>query len=414
MALDHRIWTPRPRDRAPARGGPDADPATIRAWLSLGPVSLQAELIDDADGWSALADEWRALAEAQGSMFLSPEWFTVWVRHFGHEATPFVVAVRDGNRRLVGLLPLSRTGRTVRFAGADLGDRFGPLAVPGLEDDVAAAAAVALGRAGRISLVLHHVDEGASWVSALTRAWPRRVVRTRLRRSVLPYLSIEGETWESFLSARSRNFRSQVGRRQRNLQRDHDARFRLGDDPTRIAADLKLFFSLHEARWSGPAGGSSLASAAVQAFHADLASAALARGWLRLWFLEADGHDVAALYCWRVGGRYAYFNAGWDRAWTDSSVGLVLLAHSVRSAIEEGAAEYDLLMGDHAYKSRFSTAERPVETLVVAGPLEPAPAMARIDLGLRRVSSRLPSGVRGPLRVAVGPLTRRLRRIRGS
>lgn len=356
----------------------------------------------DAAADPTLANEWRLLAEQQGSAFLTPEWFSAWNRHYAVGVASFVVVVRDRSG-LVGLLPLARSGRSVRFAGSNLGDRFGPLARPGRELDVAAAAATELGR-HRLSFVWDNVDARSDWVATWRRSSPRRLTSTRLRSSVLPYVPIAGETWDSYLGARSRNFRSQIRRKERALRGEYGATFRRAAEPDRIAADVKSFFALHHARWSDRDGGSTIAADRVHAFHADFAAAALERGWLRLWFLEAGGRAVAAWYGWRVGDRYAYYQAGFDPRWAATSVGLVLMAHTVRSAIEEGAAEYDLLLGDESYKDRFATAAREVETLVLAGPLTPARLMAGVDVGIRAAAGRLSPELRGKVKASAGGL----------
>ena len=82
------------------------------------------------------------------------------------------------------------------------------------------------------------------------------------------------------------------------------------------------------------------------AFHRELAREALARGWLRLWLLELDGRPIAAWHGFRVGPVASYYQAGRDPSYERFSVGFVLLAHSIRSAIAEGATEYRFGRGD--------------------------------------------------------------------
>lgn len=372
---------------------------------------MSAEVIKEAADLDALSDEWRQLAVAAGNAFLTPEWFAAWAKHYGQRSSPFVVTVRDRPGHLVGLLPLARTNRTIHFAGANVGDWFGPLVRAGCDADVARAAARAIATASRAPVVLHNVDRSASWIQALMDAAPRQRNRLQLQENVIPFIPLPA-TWEEFANERSRNFRSQVGRKERKLLRSHAARFRLACDPNLIATDMKTFFALHESRWAAT-GGSTLTRGAVQSYHADFAEAALRQGWLRLWFLEAQGQDVAAWYGWRVGDRYFYFNGGWDPAWSDASVGLVLMAHSIRSAIEEGAAEYNFLLGDEDYKARFASAYRPVETVVLAQRFDAAHLVTRVDRGVRRLADRLPPGFRGRLRAAAAPLVDHLPSARG-
>jgi CelD/BcsL family acetyltransferase involved in cellulose biosynthesis len=368
-------------------------------------VSRDVEILADPADEPGLVDEWRALAEGAGNAFVSPEWFAAYARHYGQEAPPFVVRVRDADGSLAGLLPLCRSGRSVSFAGANVGDRFGPVAAAGREAEVARAAAGALGRR---SVVLHNVDAGAAWVPALAEGLSGRVAATRLRGGVMPFVPLTGHTWDSFLGARSRNFRSQVRRKERALLEGDGAKVRATTSPDEVRADVAEFFRLHAMRWEDREGGSTITSPTVQAFHEDFAAAALERGWLRLSLMEVEGRAVAALYAWRIGGRYAYFQAGFDPAWADKSVGLVLMAHTVREAIEEGADEYDLLLGDETYKARFATDEREVETLVVAGVLDPTRVLAQVDAGLRRATDGLSPELRARLRDIAKPVLARM------
>jgi CelD/BcsL family acetyltransferase involved in cellulose biosynthesis len=368
-------------------------------------VSRDVEVLAEPADEPGLVDAWRALAEAQGNAFTTPEWYAAYARHYGADAPPFVVRVRDADGTLAGLLPLCRSGRTVRFAGANVGDRFGPVARPGREAEVARAAAGALGRE---AVVLHNVDAGAPWIDALGDGLRGRVSSTRLRGGVLPYVPLTGHTWDTFLGARSRNFRQQVRRKERALVEGQGAVFRATASPDEVTRDVATFFRLHAARWDGREGGSTITSPTVHAFHSDFAAAALERGWLRMSFLEVDGTAVAALYAWRIGGRYAYFQAGFDPAWAERSVGLVLMAHTVRSAISEGADEYDLLLGDETYKARFATDERAVETLVVAGALDPTRLLAQVDAGVRRATDTMSPELRARLRDLAKPVLARM------
>ena len=137
-------------------------------------------------------------------------------------------------------------------------------------------------------------------------------------------------------------------------------------------------------------------------FHADFTAAALERGWLRLWLMEVDGESVAAWYGWRLGERYSYYLAGFEPRWSDASVGLLLLAHTVHEAIGESASVYDLLLGDEAYKQRFATAARPVETVILTRSFHPVRLLVSAEGG----SLASPQAAPAPDPRAV-PVTRR-------
>ena len=96
---------------------------------------------------------------------------------------------------------------------------------------------------------------------------------------------------------------------------------------------------------------------------------------------------AAAWYGWYVGDRFSYYQAGFEPAWSRYSVGFLLLAETVREAIAEGAAEYDLLVGDEAFKARFATGERLGTSVLLAPPI----SRSRLAATAKRVAR---SGVR--------------------
>ena len=88
------------------------------------------------------------------------------------------------------------------------------------------------------------------------------------------------DSWDSYLGARSANFRQQARRRARKLH-GLGVRFRLADNPAQLESDFDALRSLHAARW-GAASAFNLG--APMAFHRDFAAVALEQGWLRLWW----------------------------------------------------------------------------------------------------------------------------------
>jgi CelD/BcsL family acetyltransferase involved in cellulose biosynthesis len=261
----------------------------------------------------------------------------------------------------MGIVPLyeakRRPLRVARFLGQGPADELGPMCDPVDRAELGWALRQAMiSRRLPWDIVLAErmpVDEG--WSSSLGGAL--------LQREPSPVISLDGLGWEGFLRTRSRNFREQVRRRERRLQREHTVQYRLSTDPDRLDADLDVLFALHRARW----GDRSDAYAGErERFHREWAAAAQQAGWLRLWFLELDGQPVAAWHGLRFARMEFYYQAGRDPAFEDKSVGFVLLAHTIRAAAEDGVHEYRLLRGGESYKSRFASRDRYLETRAVA------------------------------------------------
>jgi CelD/BcsL family acetyltransferase involved in cellulose biosynthesis len=52
--------------------------------------------------------------------------------------------------------------------------------------------------------------------------------------------------------------------------------------------------------------------------------------------------------------------------WPEASVGFVLLAHSIRAALDDGITEYRFLRGSEPFKYRFADADPGLQTIGVA------------------------------------------------
>ena len=111
-------------------------------------------------------------------------------------------------------------------------------------------------------------------------------------------------------------------------------------------------------------------------------------GWLRLFILRLDGRPAAALHGYQYGGVFSFYQAGFDPAFAKQSVGLVTMALAIKSAIEEGADEYDLLHGDEPYKYQWADKTRDLERIELFSPCVRG-QLSRQALGLSRIVRRM-------------------------
>jgi CelD/BcsL family acetyltransferase involved in cellulose biosynthesis len=317
--------------------------------------NLHLEPIDDLEHASA---DWARLAERSGNIFSTWEWASIWWDCFGAGRELLLTACRDADRRLVAILPLylssKRPVRTIRFLGHGPADQLGPVCDPADHASVAEALKRALAvRYPRWDLFIgDHLPADEDWSALLGGP--------TLLRAPSPVVRIGGRSWDDFLASRSSNFRGQVGRRERKLAREHELRYRLADDPTRLQDDVDTLFELHAAQYNEAFTG------ALADFHREFARCALERGWLRLWLMEVNARPVAAWYGFRFCGAECYYQAGRDPAWDGYSVGFVLLAHSIREAFNDGMREYRLLLGGESYKERFATEDPGIQRVGLA------------------------------------------------
>jgi CelD/BcsL family acetyltransferase involved in cellulose biosynthesis len=313
--------------------------------------------VEQVETLDAIADEWRALATPSGrGIFATWEWADAWWRAFGDGRELELRACRDDAGRLVAVLPLYvarvRGLTLLRFLGHGPGDELGPVYPKGEHERTAAA----------LTLVLRDArwDVFAGEQLPGDEGWPALLGGRRWRTEANPVLYVPERGWDDFLAGRSANFRQQLSRRERSLARAGRARFRLANEAT-LERDLDTLFALHAARWRGRRSDFSDVP-----FHRDVARRALSRGWLRLWLLELDDRPVAVWHGFHVGRIVSYYQAGRDPAFEREAVGAILLAHTVREAMADGAAEYRFGRGDEAFKYRFADEDVGLDTVVLA------------------------------------------------
>jgi CelD/BcsL family acetyltransferase involved in cellulose biosynthesis len=311
-----------------------------------------------ATDFESIREEWSALVDGTDNVFATWEWASTWWRHLGRDGRLLLTACREADGRLVAILPLyfwlNGPVRVARLVGHHAGDELGPISRPDDRVRVAAALAEVLSRAS--------VDIFIGEQLAATEGWGSLLATRVISREGSPVLEIGDLSWDDYLAGRSRNFREQVRRRERKLVREHGLRFRVADDPARLSDDLDILFRLHRDRWADRRTNFS----SREAFHREFALESFRRGWIRLWFAELEGEAAAAWYGFRLGRTEWYYQAGRASGWADSSIGFVLLAHSVREAIDDGMQKYRFGRGGEDYKYRFTDSDPGLETIALA------------------------------------------------
>jgi CelD/BcsL family acetyltransferase involved in cellulose biosynthesis len=285
------------------------------------------------------------------------------------------VAVRDGDA-LVGLGPFYaapwRAGLwTWSLLGSEIASRIEPLAAPGRLDDVAGALAEAIASSGpapgRVELNGLPVDSG--WPQALQSAWPgrRRPFHHREPPTPAPVVPLEGGDLDGWLATRSSNFRQQMRRSRRKLEKDGFA-FRTASTPDEVERDLEAFQRLHNARWDDR-GGSDALTPGTDRMLAEAGGALVGERRFQLISLERDGQVVNSQLFLAAGDEISYWNGGFDDDFASYKPSIVGLVEAVRSSLEQGFTRFDLGAGAQDYKSRFTDREDEVvwQTLIPPG-----------------------------------------------
>jgi CelD/BcsL family acetyltransferase involved in cellulose biosynthesis len=349
--------------------------------------SLRVETIGESAAFTALRDEWTELLRLRGvstvpfedassscDFFLTWEWLHTWWTHLSGGRRLAILTVRRGSE-LLGIAPFvataSRLGLVrLEFLGTGRAgsDYLDVIVRPGSEQDVILNLASHLARNPAV-LDMRQVPLAGSVAMRLACARRRSGGSVQTTRThVCPFIDLRGHTWESYLGSLGSEHRYNFQRRLRKLDTQHGLRFERVSSEQRRRELLPVLFELHRRRWSERGGSDGLEGNGIAAFHEELSRLALERGWLRLYVLWLGSSPAAALYGFRYGGVFYFYQSGFDPRYRKLSVGLVAMGLAIKSAIEERASTFDLLHGEEAYKLHWAKEVRRLERVRVFPP----------------------------------------------
>lgn len=316
----------------------------------------------------ALEAAWREVNDPDhpGAPFRSFPWIASWWNSFSAPGEPAVLVAR-AERVIVGMLPiylepLPLGGKRVRL----MGDRFVGSDYLGMVCRAADAPRLALRFAGAVEALRPSevfLDDLAE-DEPLARSFGAAALADRYP---CPHVRVDGD-FESYLRERPGGVGQQWHRRLRWLEKRPGHRFEVLSTPAEIARGMEILFDLHRRRWAIEGGSDGITTPAVEAFHRESSRGLAALGWARIYLLHADGAPRAALYGFRHGRRFAFYQAGHDPEWRARSVGTVLLGHVIQQCFAEGLDEFDFLHGNEPYKLAFANGSRRTVRLTAASP----------------------------------------------
>jgi CelD/BcsL family acetyltransferase involved in cellulose biosynthesis len=205
---------------------------------------------------------------------------------------------------------------------------------------------------------------------------------------ICPILNLAGHTFDSFLGTLGTSHRANVRRRLRAIERQFEVRFERITAHDERQQMLERLATFHGRRYEERGGSTAFSTPAVRAFHEEATRGALDRGWLQMYALRLDDTIAAVMYGFGYCGRFYFYQHGYDDRYGAHSIGLVLMALTVRAAIDDGAREFDMLWGTEQYKSLWARDARVLQRVDLF-PLRIGEAMHRHAADARRGVAQL-------------------------
>ena len=318
---------------------------------------MQVEVVDTNDRLEALRSAWDTAyaVDPYANVFLSWSWLRGWL-----EVTPqawqVLVAKPPDNSEPVAFLPIAssvscwgplRLSRELSMAGKPFADYSGMVSAPQHAD----AAIAALGA---------YIRDKVAWdrfriaevvdprFAAFLAGFNGRRFQVRTDPPLFGYYIALPETWDEFTQDfMSSNARYNITRGMRKIEELEGFRM-CNAQSSDVELHLQSLLGMWQARWGERHEGD--LERYRHMFRHALAHDQL---WLRtIWVGDAP---VASLvgFLDRIKKSFFYYISGFNPRFARYSPGKMIVGYAIRDAIEEGYREFDLLLGDEAYKREF-------------------------------------------------------------
>ncbi|MGB0721989.1 MAG: GNAT family N-acetyltransferase [Gammaproteobacteria bacterium] len=181
-----------------------------------------------------------------------------------------------------------------------------------------------------------------------------------------PYLPITGD-WDSYLAEQSRNFRYNLGRRRRKLEK-------MGLEERWFTAEgdvpdlLDLMWAVEERSWKVDADMAMLAESHERVLWQGVLPELARRGLLQANALYVEGQPAAYSLCYHWRGSVGQLKTSFDNGLKKLGPGGVVTETSIRRAFEQGAHEYDFLGPWMHHKALWTDKVRAHEHLYLYAP----------------------------------------------
>ncbi len=319
------------------------------------------------DSLESAAAEWeRMLSQsAVSTPFQTLQWQQVWLSEVGNGLSPRIIKIVDGSETL-GMASLRNDGEITTFIGdEDLCDYNDFLLLPGREQQFLHALLDHLDSSGWTELRLFSLADDSPTLALLPDLARSRGCNVDVvQQEVCPGRDLPDQ-WEEYVAGLSKKHRHELRRKLRRLDTAEGVRWYSLTDPNEVDAAMDDFLHLLAMSRQDKA---EFLNPQREKFFRSLASTLSREGLLSLFFMEIGGSRVASAMTFDYDDSRLLYNSGYNPEFGYYSVGLLLKALSVKSAIEDGKGYYDFLRGNERYKYHLGGIDKPIYNMVVTRP----------------------------------------------
>lgn len=320
--------------------------------------------------FTELKAEWNELVQRSiaNCVFSTLEWQSNWWAAY-QPGELLVVAVRDDSDKLIAIAPWfietkADGERVLRGIGCvDVTDYVDCIVDADCTTQVfGCLAGLLLENAARYDRInLCNIPEHSPTYALFPSILQQNGFTTETeQQEVCPAIQLPGD-WESFLNQLDKKNRHELRRKLRRGEAEGEISWYTVNETHNLEEQLDLFLKLMAS--SAPHKAEFLRDEKNVAFFRRVMPVMFACGWLQLNFLTIDGVPAATYLNFDYNRRVMVYNSGLDQTFLNASPGIVLLAHNIRHAIENGYTVFDFLRGNEEYKYRIGGKDQPIYKL---------------------------------------------------
>ncbi len=323
---------------------------------------MKVAALRQPDLFDKLRPEWNALLHRSQSdkIFSTWEWQSIWWSVY-QPGKLWVLECRDDSNQLVGLAPWfiqeqPLHGRVVRGIGCvDVTDYLDVIVDSSCQQAVIDCMAryVSEHRDEFNNIDLCNLPENSIAYTQLAPALQAHGFALDLiQQEVCPIILLP-PTWDEYLELLDKKQRHELKRKLRRAESAVEKiNWYLVGTEHDLDTELNRFLDLMAA--SHPSKAEFLTDPHNVDFFRRMSHAVFQNGWLQLSFLTIDGVAAAAYLNFIYRDHVLVYNSGLKiDTYGHLSPGIVLLAHNIRLAVEQGYRVFDFLRGNEVYKYRM-------------------------------------------------------------
>jgi len=283
-------------------------------------------------------------------IFMLPPWLGAWWQYFGHGLKTRLCVVRHYGT-VLGLVPLTFGGDSVRLiSDSDLIDYSDFIIAPLREREFFPAIVDYLRREGIRRLTMDRVRADSVAVSYFRDHSSLLGCEFSCESVDMLYEMDLPDSWEGYLALLPGRERHETRRKLARLESTVHVGLQVIEDTKDVSAEMDTFMALFRSNRREKAR---FMSDTMESFFRSLAMEMAEAGLLKLFLLDLNNTPVAATFCFDHHSTVYLYNNGYDRHFSNLSVGLLSKVFSIRESIIRGRRSYNFLRGNETYKRRL-------------------------------------------------------------